>query len=276
MNKKDLAKEAALVIQQAQLGFSPRLGIVLGSGLSSIAEQMTATTEIDYKKIPGFPVTKVKGHLGKLVLGQLENVPTICMQGRSHFYETGNYDSVVTYIRTLKLLGCQSLILVNSAGSLHADIGPGSIVAIKDHINFQPGNPLVGENDDAYGVRFPALDEAYDPMFIEQLITCAQSLKINIHTGIYACATGPSFETIAEISAFRMLGADLVGMSTVPEVIVAHHCGMKILAISSVSNLASGLSKVSHDHNQVVATSEEVSKKLGALIKAFVKDHVAR
>lgn len=265
------AKQAAAIIAERKKNFTPQLGIILGSGLSAVADSIQDPTHISYADLPGFPETSVKGHAGILTLGHLNDCPVICLQGRGHTYETNNYDSVKNYIRTLKLCGCRYLLATNAAGSLREDVGPGELVLITDHINMQPGNPLAGPNDDDFGPRFPALDSAYHPMLQEILLQTAKERDINLHKGIYIAVLGPSFETAAEIRAFKILGADVVGMSTVPEVIVANHCGLKVAVISSVTNFATGLATESHDHNNVLASAKKSAKHLATLIHAFAK-----
>ena len=261
-----------LFIQQKYPNFVPKIAIVLGSGLGIIAEQIQDPMTISYDDLPGFPQSHgVKGHAGQLWLGTLCGVPVICLQGRAHFYETGNYDVIKTYVRTMRLLGCEYYFATNAAGSFHQHVPPGSLVLIDDHINGQPGNPLVGSNDDEFGTRFPPMDDAYDETCREWLLADASSLNLSLHKGVYYAVSGPCFETAAEIKAFALLGADVVGMSTVPEIIVAQHCGMKSIAISTITNYATGLSADSHDHDNVLATAGAAAKQLTDLIMLFVK-----
>lgn len=270
MYHRDRLIEAVAVIQSKSNGFKPVLGIVLGSGLGALAEKIENKVVIPYSLIPGFPESDaVKGHSGQLVLGDLNGTPVACLQGRSHYYEKGRYDEVKMYVRALKLLGCEYFLATNAAGSFHAHIPPGSLVCVTDHINFQGSNPLIGLNDDEFGPRFPPLDTAYDADMRKQLHAHAQALNIPLHEGVYIAVLGPSYETAAEIRTFKMWGADVVGMSTVPEVIVAVHCGMKVGVISTVTNYVTGLSSESHDHDNVVAVANKASESLTELIYQF-------
>ncbi len=266
------AHTAANYIKQQLPHFKPKIGIILGSGLGGFAEQLDDSVSIDYEQLAGFPKTTVQGHGGKLVLGYLNGVGVVCLQGRSHSYEGGNYDSVKTYVRTLKLLGCDYFLATNASGSLREEVAPGELMLITDHINMQPGNPLVGSNDDEFGPRFLPLDNAYDHTLREQLLAIAHKEKIDLHQGVYIAVLGPNYETAAEIKAFRILGADAVGMSTVPEVLVANHCGMKVAVIATITNFATGLASTSHCHESVVLTASRAVEKLNRLIKQFVTE----
>lgn len=264
------AYAAAKAIKQMKPDFTPKAGIVLGSGLGNLADQLNDKTVISYEQLPGFPIPTVKGHGGNLILGWLNETPVACLQGRSHCYENLDYEPVKTYIRTLKLLGCETFIATNASGSLREDIGPGELMLIKDHINFQPGNPLAGPNDDDFGPRFPPLDNAYDANLREKISTLAQQNNINLHQGTYISVLGPNYETAAEIKAFRILGADAVGMSTVPEVIVANHCGLQVAVIATITNYATGLASASHCHDAVVSMAKRAAEKLSRLIELLV------
>lgn len=261
---------AAQSIQQKNPDFKPKIGIVLGSGLGDFANQLENKKIIPYSELPGFPVVSVKGHSGNLVLGSISGVGVICLQGRSHFYEGIGFETVKTYVRTLKLLGCEYFLATNASGSLREEIGPGELMLITDHINFQPGNPLIGVNDDEFGPRFPPVDNAYDQSLREQLLTIARQEDIPLAQGVYFAVSGPSYETAAEIRAFRILGADAVGMSTVPEVLVANHCGLKVAVIAIITNYATGLAKTSHDHNEVIKMAASAAEKLMRLIQQLV------
>jgi len=261
---------AATKIKERFPSFKPTIGVVLGSGLGSFGDQLQDATSISYDELPGFPKLTVHGHSGNLVLGHLGGVNVICLQGRAHSYEGPNHDTVKTYVRTLKLLGCDYFFATNASGSLREDVGPGELMLITDHINLQPGNPLIGPNDEEFGPRFVPLDNAYDHGMRETLIALAHQENITLTRGIYLAVIGPNYETAAEIRAFRTMGADAVGMSTVPEVLVANHCGMKVAVISTITNYATGLSSVSHSHESVVETATQASEKLNRLVKQFV------
>ena len=263
---------AAATIQDIANGFTPKVGIVLGSGLGDLASELVDTITIDYQRLAGFPKVSVKGHQGKLHLGYLNGVAVACLQGRAHSYENLSYEEVKTYVRTLKLLGCEYFIATNASGSLHEDIGPGELMLIKDHINFQPGNPLAGPNDDEFGPRFPPMDKAYHPEVLAKLKKHARDSEVNLHEGVYISVLGPCYETAAEIKAFRILGADAVGMSTVPEVIVANHCGMKVGVIATITNYATGLAAASHNHDAVVSMAARAAVQLKKIIVKFVGD----
>lgn len=266
------AHQAAEKIKSMAPDFKPLLGIVLGSGLGSFAENLDRAIQIDYDDLPGFPRPTVHGHGGKLVLGYLNNVPVACLQGRAHSYEGNHHETVKTYVRTLRLIGCDYFLATNASGSLREEVGPGELMLITDHINLQPGNPLVGPNDDEFGPRFLPLDKAYDHELREKLLHIAKKEHINLHQGVYIAVLGPNYETAAEIRAFRILGADAVGMSTVPEVLVAHHCGMRVAVIATITNYATGMTQTSHNHDEVVKMAASATQKLEHLIKEFIKE----
>jgi xanthosine phosphorylase len=262
--------EAAAAVEQRAPGFRPRIGMVLGSGLGVLVEVLDDAVHIPYADIPGFRVGTVHGHAGALSLGTLDGVPVAVFQGRSHVYEGIEAAAVTTPIRTLRLLGAEILLLTNAAGSLRPEAGPGSLVALSDHINLQGFNPLVGANDEAVGPRFPSLSEAYDPELRAGLHRAADELGTTLHDGVYLAVSGPSFETPAEIRAFRTLGADLVGMSTVPEAIVARHCGLRVAAVSVVTNLAEGMGEVALSHEQTLEEGRRGAAALGPLLRRWV------
>lgn len=257
-------------IKVVKPGFQPKVAIVLGSGLGSFADCLEDSTIIPYEALYGFPSSDVPGHAGKLVLGYLDGTAVICLQGRAHSYEGNMGEIVKTYVRTLRLLGVEYFIATNASGSLREDVGPGELMLITDHINLQPTNPLVGPNNDAFGPRFYPLDNAYDSSIRSQFLAIAQETHIKLNTGVYIAVLGPHYETAAEIRAFKILGADAVGMSTVPEVLVANHCGMKVGVIAVISNYATGLSTQSHDHESVVMTASRAGASLNQLLKRFV------
>lgn len=266
----DPAAIAADVLREQAPGFVARLGIVLGSGLGGLADELTDAVAVSYAEVPGFPPSTVAGHAGRFLLGRLEGVPVACMQGRFHLFE-GHAPAVIKLpIRTFRALGAEALLLTNAAGSLRPEATPGSLMLITDHLNFQWTNPLVGPNDDEWGERFVGLEDAYDPELRARLLRLADELGITLHQGVYGGLLGPLFETPAEIRAYRTLGADAVGMSTVPEVIVARHCGLRVAAISAITNLAVGLSAEPVDHEQTLRGAAEAATSLVALVRAFV------
>lgn len=266
---------AQSILKHCNSGFKPKVGIVLGSGLGNFTEMLENIITIPYHQIPDFPNPTVKGHQGEMVLGYFANVPLVCLKGRVHLYEGINSSYIKTYVRTLKSLGCEYFIATNASGSLDPNMPPGEIMMINDHINMQPINPLVGPNDDEFGPRFLPVDQAYNTDVQNMLLKAAKESNVHLHQGVYLAVQGPQYETAAEIKAFRILGADAVGMSTVPEVLVAHHAGMKIGALATITNFATGLSSKSHDHNDVVAVAEQASQKLQLIIKQFLKNFKA-
>ncbi len=258
-------------IKKLYPSFKPTIAVVLGSGLGQFAEELQDSVSIHYDNLPGFPKVTVQGHGGNLLLGYLNGVGVVCLQGRAHTYEgLQNYETVKTYVRTMKLLGCNYFIATNASGSLREEVGPGELMLISDHINFQPSNPLIGLNDDEFGPRFYPLDNAYDAEMRRDLLTVAAKNSINLPEGVYISVLGPHYETAAEIRAFKILGADAVGMSTVPEVLVANHCGLRVAVIATITNHATGLAKTSHSHEAVVAMAANAAKKLNLLLKDYI------
>jgi xanthosine phosphorylase len=247
-----------------------RVGIVLGSGLGAVAEAVEDATVVGYDDLPGFPRPTVAGHAGRAVLGTLAGVPAAVLEGRAHVYEGAGGEALRAPVRALRAAGAEVLVLTNAAGSLRPEVGPGRLMAIADHINLTGVNPLVGPNDDAVGPRFPSLRDAYDPALRAGLHAAADAEEIDLVEGVYLAVSGPSFETPAEIEAFRRLGADAVGMSTVPEVIVARHAGLRVAAVSVISNLAEGLSDVPLSHEQTLRHAARAAGDLARLLERFV------
>jgi xanthosine phosphorylase len=257
----------------AARGAAPRLGIVLGSGLGGLVTSMEDVLAVDYGELPGFPEIGVAGHGGQVVLGRLNGFPVACLAGRRHAYE-GDPGAMRVPIRTLRALGAETLLVTNAAGSLRADVGPGRLMAISDHINMLGSNPLTGPNDDAVGPRFPSLRDAYDPELRARLRDAAAALEIDLAEGVYLATAGPSFETPAEIRAFRTLGADAVGMSTVPEVILARHCGLRVIGVSAITNLAEGMGGEELSHEQTLRNADVAARDLVRLVERFAGDLV--
>jgi xanthosine phosphorylase len=256
-------------------GFQPRVAIVLGSGLGALADQIADPVTIAYRDLPGFPVSTVQGHAGVLLCGTLGGVAVMCMNGRSHFYEGQGAGVMASAIRSCKLMGCESIVLTCAAGSLRADVGPGSLVALSDHISLLPGNPLVGSNDARFGPRFLSMANAYDAQQRQALQRSAEALGLPWHEGVYLATSGPGFETPAEIRMMRTMGADVVGMSTVPEVIIARHCGLLVLAIATITNLAEGMSDMPLSHAQTLQYAAVGAKDLIRLIPAYLQSLAA-
>ncbi len=262
---------AADFVKAAAPGFSPRVGIILGSGLGGLAEKIDTVASIDFKDIPDFPQSTVEGHEGRLILGRLGGMPVVCMQGRIHLYEGIDPVDLAVPVRVLKLLGIEILLVTNAAGSFHKEVGPGRLMLLNDHINFTSRNPLVGENDERFGPRFFSMEEAYDPTLRKHFQVVAKELDIDLAEGVYLHYLGPNFETPAEINAFRVLGADAVGMSTTPEVLVARHCGLRVAAISNITNLVAGLSETKLSHEQTLECAKLAAGDLEKLVIIFLE-----
>ena len=263
--------EAADVIKARKPGFAPRAALILGSGLGVLAEQMTDAVSISYADLPGFPISTVHGHAGELVLGLLSGVPVVCMKGRGHFYEGYGAAVMTSAVRTFKLIGCEMLLVTNAAGSLRPEVDAGSVVVLNDHINLLPGSPMAGPNDERFGPRFFSMANAYDADLRAMIKETAASKAITLHEGVYLACPGPNFETAAEIRAFKALGADVVGMSVVPEVISARHCGLKVAGISAITNLAEGLTPFPLSHEQTLKYAAIAAKDLVTLIHSFIE-----
>lgn len=266
----------ALAWVRAQTDLAPRVGVVLGSGLSAFAERLGEATAIPYQEIPGFPVSSVDGHPGRLVVGELPGpagaVPVAVMQGRVHGYEGWGPEDVAFGARLLCRLGVRALLLTNASGAVNRELAPGDLVRITDHLNLSGQNPLEGPNDPRLGPRFPDMRDAYDPGLGALLEAAAGRTGVALKRGVYACMAGPSYETPAEIRMLRALGADLVGMSTVPEVIAARHMGVPVCGLASVSNMAAGIEEGPLSHAEVTAAGERVREALGRLLAAAIPD----
>lgn len=261
---------AADVIAAEAPGFQPSLALVLGTGIGALAEAVERPTIIDYGDLPGFPRAAVEGHAGQLVLGNLAGVAVACMRGRAHLYEGHAAADLALPIRALHFAGCETLVLTNAAGSLNPGFIPGSLMMLSDHINMTGANPLAGANEERFGPRFPDMTRAYDRELRRRLTVAATSLGIVLNEGVYLALLGPNFETPAEIRAFRTMGADAVGMSTVPECLVARHLGMRVAAISSLTNLAAGMTDEELSHEQSLAVGAEAAKDLNRLLPEFL------
>jgi xanthosine phosphorylase len=263
-------REAAAVLTERS-GIRPRVGVVLGSGLGAVADAVEGPVEIGYDELPGFPRPSVEGHAGRAVLGALGSVPVAILQGRAHLYEGVDHDLVRTPVRALRAAGAEVLVLTNAAGSLRPEVGPGRLMLISDHINMTGVNVLAGPNDPELGDRFVSLRDAYDPALREGLRAAAGELGLDLAEGVYLAVTGPSFETPAEIHAFRTLGADAVGMSTVHETIVARHAGLRVAAVSAITNLAEGMSHEPVSHEQTLRDAARAAADLAPLVARFVE-----
>ncbi len=247
----------------------PRVGLVLGSGLGAVAEALEDRLEVPYADLPGFKRSTVGGHAGTLVLGRRGPTEVAVLSGRAHVYEGSAAEHIVTPMRTLRALGCEAVVLTCAAGSLDPANPPGSLVVFSDHVNLMGFNPLVGPNDDAIGPRFPSLAAVYDAGLRDRLHAAAGD---RLAEGVYLAVSGPSFETPAEIRAFRTLGADLVGMSTVPEAIAAVHCGLRVAAVAAVTNLAEGMGGAALSHEQTLAEAARAGERLTAVLGRFLEE----
>ena len=247
--------------------FVPRVALILGSGLGDLADQIQIEDSIDYSEIEGFPQSTVAGHKGRFVLGYIEKTPVVIMQGRVHYYEGYSMEDVVLPIRLMRAMGAETLFLTNAAGGLGDGFQCGDLMLITDHIGCFVPNPLLGENEDALGTRFPDMSEIYDRALQEIIIESSKELNISMRQGVYLQLTGPSYETPAEIKMCKVLGASAVGMSTVVEALVANHMKMKICGISFISNLAAGINETPLCHEEVKAAADAVAPKFQALVK---------
>jgi purine-nucleoside phosphorylase len=248
----------------------PRVALVLGSGLGGFADEFHEPVRIPYGEIPGFVSSTAEGHAGQLVIGKLENVPLIAMQGRVHYYEGYSLEEVTFPIRTFKVLGIRTLILTNAAGGINVEFNQGALMVISDHLNLMGVNPLRGPNDVRFGPRFPDMTEVYSRELQEIAIEEARSMGVEIRRGIYAGLSGPSYETPAEIHMLRTFSADAVGMSTVPEAIVARHSGVEVLGISCITNMAAGITDQPINHEEVMETGNRVKETFAGLLKRVV------
>jgi purine-nucleoside phosphorylase len=253
----------------------PKIALVLGSGLGAFADELAGATKIPYQKIPGFPRSTAVGHAGQLVVGKVGSIEAAVMQGRVHFYEGYTAKEVVFPMRVLGRLGIRTAILTNAAGGIDLGYKQGALVVIRDHINLQGANPLIGPNDERFGPRFPDMTQAYWKQYREIALAESKRLGIEVHEGVYAALSGPSYETPAEIRYLRTIGADLVGMSTVPETIVARHMGIRVLGISCVTNMAAGILDQPINHAEVIETGERVKSQFIALLRAVLPRIVA-
>lgn len=262
--------EAAAAVR-AKSDVVPEVGLVLGSGLGALAESLTHATTVSYDAIPHMPVTSVSGHAGKMVLGDLSGVRVACLQGRVHLYEGHEARDAVFGVRLLQRLGCWAVLLTNAAGGIRTSFTPGTLMLIADHINLTGDNPLFGANDSALGPRFPDMTRAYDPRLSKLARDAAARAGVRLEEGVYAAVHGPSYETPAEIRMLRTLGADAVGMSTVYEVIALRHMGVRVAAISCITNMAAGMTAATLDHAEVEATASEVRGDFVKLLSAWIE-----
>lgn len=253
-----------------EIPYSPEVGLILGSGLGVLADAMEDVTVIHYEEIPHFPVSTVEGHAGELLIGTIRGKKTVLMKGRFHLYEGYDVTSVSFPVRVMKALGVRSLLVTNAAGGVNTSYAPGQLMVIGDHINLMFRNPLIGRNETALGVRFPDMSEAYSARLRDIAHETARELGLHLQEGVYAGLLGPSYETPAEIRMLRTLGADAVGMSTVPEVIVARHAGIEVLGISCITNMACGILDQALSHAEVMETADRVKESFLGLVSAII------
>lgn len=265
----DMLKETSQYLM-SQTKIKPTIGIILGSGLGSFSKQIQIEKSIEYKDIPHFKSPSIEGHSGKLIFGHVDKTPVVCLQGRIHYYEGHTIETVVYPTRTLAKLGIKSLFVTNAAGGLDPKMEPGDLMIIDDHINLMGVNPLIGPNETQLGPRFPDMTEAYSKEFqikLEQILTLN---KIRFHRGVYCALTGPTYETPAEVRYLRMIGGSAVGMSTVPEVIVANHMGIKVCGLSCITNKGAGISNEKLSHAEVTETTRKVETQFTSVVKQFI------
>ena len=264
-------KESAQFIE-SRTALRPTIGIILGSGLGSLVDIMEERTVIPYKEIPNFPQSHVEGHAGNLVIGRIGQEIIAAMQGRFHYYEGFTMKEVTYPIYVMKLLGIENLIVTNACGGINRDFAPGDLMLLTDYINMLGNNSLIGENDERFGVRFPDMSEAYSRELMQKAERTAERLGLSYQKGVYAIFSGPCYETAAEIRAYERLGADAIGMSTVPETIAADYLGMKVLGIACITNMATGIAKTKHSHEEVMRIANESSERLCGWVRELLLD----
>ena len=263
------AEHATRVIR-SRISVEPRIAVVLGSGLGGFADDFEESVAIPYEDIPGFVRSTAQGHAGRLVIGKIDSVPVLAMQGRVHYYEGYSLEEVTFPVRTFGLLGVKTLVLTNAAGGINVQLTQGALMVISDHLNLMGVNPLRGPNDERFGPRFPDMSAVYSPELQALAIDEAKAIGVEVRRGIYGALTGPSYETPAEIHLLRNLGADAVGMSTVPEAIVARHMGIEVLGISCITNMAAGITDAPINHEEVMATGDLVRETFAELLRRVI------
>lgn len=268
--ESSVIQEASAFIKN-KIGDVPIVGLILGSGLGVLADEIKDPTIIPYSEIPHFPKSTVAGHKGQLVIGTLEGKNVIAMQGRFHYYEGYTMKQVTFPVRVMKNLGAETLIVTNAAGGINKIFKPGDLMIITDHINFMGDNPLIGKNDENFGTRFPDMSQCYRKELVTLATECANKLNLSVQKGVYVGMSGPTYETPAEIKMLSTLGGDAVGMSTVPEVIVATHGGMDVLGISCISNMAAGILDQPLSHSEVIETTERVRENFLLFVKKIIE-----
>ncbi|TFJ93757.1 purine-nucleoside phosphorylase [Lentibacillus salicampi] len=269
MNQSTITEAAAYI--NDKLTNTPSIGLILGSGLGVLADKIENPVTFSYKDIPHFPESTVSGHKGQLVTGELEGRHVIAMQGRFHYYEGYSMQQVTFPVRVMKELGIDSIVITNAAGGINKMFHPGDLMLITDHINNMGDNPLLGPNDDALGERFPDMSQVYDEAYLRHAKDCAAKLGVTVQDGVYVGNSGPTYETPAEINMLRKFGGDAVGMSTVPEVIVSRHAGLRVLGISCISNMAAGILDQPLTHHEVIETTKQVREDFLTFVKEIIR-----
>ena len=265
-----MQKSTEIFLERSK-NIEPQIAVILGSGLTNFFEEKNIIQSISYEDLSDFPQPTVQGHAGKLILGKIKNQNVVCMYGRSHIYEGHDPTSLAKPIRVLKDIGCKLLIVTNAAGSLDEKMPAGSLMTITDHINWSGFNPLIGLNDENYGPRFHDMSDGYNKFYRDQMIEVARNINQKLFQGIYCMYSGPNFETPAEINALKVIGGNAVGMSTVPEVLVANHCSLPVVAISVITNLAAGMNKTKLSHQETLENAGLAEAKVINLIKNFIQ-----
>lgn len=271
MNLMSKIKNASDFIK-SKTKYTPELGLILGSGLGAIADKIENAEYYPYESLPNFPVSTVSGHAGRLVIGTFQGKQVVAMQGRFHFYEGYEMNDVTFPVRVMKLLGVKTLIVTNAAGAVNTSYKAGDLMLISDHINLSGRNPLIGKNLDEFGTRFPDMSNAYNKDLRTKVRTIAKNLDIKLQEGVYCMFSGPTYETPAEVKMARILGGDAAGMSTAPEVVVANHCGIKVLGVSCMTNMAAGILEQPLTHQEVMETSEMVRETFIKLMTTIIKE----
>lgn len=264
---------AAAIIRERAQGLQPKLAVILGSGLGAVANLLKETASIPYADLPGFSPASVEGHEGTLKIGTIDQTPVYYLKGRTHLYEGVGADPIKCMIRTMKTLGVEALIITNSCGGLHEDLQPGSIMLIRDHINRMGTNPLVGPNDDDWGPRFPSQEDAWNPGLRSLMLDSANQNNIRLTEGVYCAHLGPTFETPAEIRMIRIMGADAVGMSTVPENIIARHCGLPCVGLGAIVNRGAGMGFEKPSHEQTLIGAKMAEDNMAKIIRTFINSY---
>jgi len=263
------AEHASRIIR-SRISVEPRIAVVLGSGLGGFADDFDESVAIPYEDIPGFVRSTAQGHAGQLVIGKVQSIPVLAMQGRVHYYEGYSLEEITFPIRVFNLLDIKTLVLTNAAGGINVQLTQGALMVISDHLNLMGVNPLRGPNDERFGPRFPDMSAVYSHELQELVVEEARAINVEVRRGIYGALTGPSYETPAEIHLLRALGADAVGMSTVPEAIVARHMGIEVLGISCITNMAAGISDEPINHEEVIATGDRVRETFTELLQRVI------